>query len=124
MSLLELINAKKEAANIQKIEDPMNNVTGALVDKSIFVRSADVKESASFDVLLQVICLDEFIGKNQKNSFRHSWLLVLGRFIFFVTWGPVDFPGKNIGSILLRLFSRKYHRSINRSNCFHWRSVG
>lgn len=85
MSLLELINAKKEAVNIQKIEEPMNNVNGALVDASIFERSIDVKESASFDEWWQVDCLDEFIGKNQKNSFRRSWLLVLGRFVFFVT---------------------------------------
>ena len=78
------MNAKNEAANIQKIDEPMNKVTGALVDKSIFVRSADVKESTPFDLLLLVVCLDEFIGKNQKNSFRRSWLLVLGRLVFFV----------------------------------------
>ena len=79
------MNAKKEAANIQKIDEPINNVTGALVDISIFVRSADVKESSSFDEWREVVCLEEFIGKNQKNSFRRSWLLVLDRLVFFVS---------------------------------------
>lgn len=54
------------------MDDPMNKLTGKLVDLSIFVRSVDVKQSASFDGWWQLVWLDEFIGKNQKNLFRRS----------------------------------------------------
>jgi len=117
------MNAKNEAANIQKIDEPINKVTGALVDKSILVRSADVKESTPFDFLLLVVCLDEFIGKNQKNSFRRSWLLVLDRLVFFVSRGFIDFPRKNVRTVLLRLLRRQCYSSINGSDCFLGRSV-